>query len=328
LLCDFFYRSVAAVVSQGTVNKLISVIALALLWLGCQLSYGNEPAFYIFGSYGRVHPTNPGGAPDFLKNDGWVKHVKAIQPQLDWAGPDAGILIINAFGYWSKEGMEIDSYDLAVKAGNKWQYERFAEAWQPVSKKHRLIAHVGNLDWHPRILAMPPGEQIALIKRNLKPYKDAGFHGICLDSSSDAILTEYKLPGKLPAGGLRRRTVQSTALDVIDAMGFQQRTAIEPTPRRFAPWKDLATRDSFIQEEYFQQIHTQKHTEDIGYGPMYQSWIKGRVHRTLQPATFGDDPARLLARAKEIIDAGDVPVVPAWFLMNAGYKPADFLEAE
>lgn len=306
-----------------------AILCAIALWLLPGLAFAAEPPFYLWLQYGGTHATNPGGMNNDVVTRGWPQYVKDIQAWLDWAGPEAGVVTHNAFGCWNKEGMEIDSHDFALASGVENITRDFAKAWKPVCDKRVVLAYVGNASWHKRLVDMPPEEFAALVRRNLKPYKDAHFAGVILDAAGDAIAVPHEIM-RMPDGSRKPKypiSRDAATLALIDGMEFPRRTAIEPTPRKFGPWAELTSRGAWIEERHFVHIHKTDNAKADGYGKD-RRYIKGPVHRILYHSDpWSDTPEKMVEYARKIVAEGDVPAVPPWFLVGK-CQPSDFLGAK
>ncbi len=309
---------------------------IALLALIAPLSAGlahaqQSPKYYLWLQYGATHRTNPGGVGNNLKeHGGWPNHVANFEKVFAWAGPDAGVVLHLPFGFWNREvGMEIDSYDHA-KASDDWLTRGFVPAWQPVCAKRTVLAYVGNASWHKRLRDLPKDDFERLVRRNLRPFLDAGFAGIILDSGANAVTRESSwrtLDGKLQR---QPPNLDAETLKIIDSMGFERPTAIEPLPRRFPEYRELATREMFIEDLLFANRHQRtgnlERVTAEGYG-LNRNHLKGRVCRILYPHyEWTNTPEKMVAHARQVIKSGDTVAVPWWFLYEK-CKPEDFLRA-
>jgi hypothetical protein len=319
-----------------------ALIAFALALAGSltgAVAHGGEPKaapkFYTWHQYGAT-----GGELGKLQaahlTMTWPEHVGSdwIQDQLKWSGPDAGVALHLPFGYWRPEqGMEIDSLDFAAEAGLPLaDIGAFVKAWSMEARERSIKAYVGQAHLHPRLNNMPIDDFRAKVERNLQPFAEAGFAGVIVDAAYDGIAKPAKLPAtakpEWKGDTLQRGPNRDTEiLKIADGM-FPERAAIEVGPRRFEGWADMQTRDAWYIERDFQKKHGPESEQYLtqGWGPD-TSYIKGRIHRILLASDFNNDPEAVVERAREIVKAGHVPVVQAWWLNSRGVKPADFLEA-
>jgi hypothetical protein len=311
-------------------RRLFIIALLALAWWFASGQFVHAQKFYTWHQYG-------GTGTDLGRMQAvgdWPAHVGSqwIQDQFKWAGPDAGAALHLPFGYWATGAMEVDSLDFAAASAMPWgDANEFVKAWFMEARKRPLVAYVGNAAMHPRLVNMNIDKFRSKVRRCVDPFQEAGFRQVVVDAAYDALSKPAKLPPpakpEWPGDTLDRGPNRDTeVLKIVDGL-FPKRAGIEVGPRRFAGWEDLQARDAWFIERDYQRLHGSDAQLVQGWGKD-TSYLKGRVHRILLAADFGNDAKKVVERAREIVKAGHVPVVQAWWLDQQKVKPADFLEAK
>lgn len=273
-------------------------------------------------------PTEPGSVGQHLRSIGWYGFVEQrVKPAIAWCEASGVTPVIElhlAFGQWV-DPMHLDNYDYALAAGARWLTDCFVRAWRPIAARYQCVGYVGSVDVHPRLTMQPAAQLAETIRRNVRPFLEAGFGQIACDATSDAIthgpydvvdpsVIDPRTKRPLVVATIPR-SLNAFQLEVIDAMGFPLRTAIEAAPRKFREWQDLATRDVWIIEDTYQNsFGKNQHGRSavLGYGT--RDHLTGRVYRMCH----GDSAQSQLAKARQIVADGDVAAVQADYFLQAG----------
>lgn len=259
-----------------------------------------------------------GGWPGFID-----RHVR---PAIDWcraSNVTPVLLIHHPFGQYTQEPMHLDGWDYAKAADAKWLLNDFAtlDGWLSVTGEVKVYGYVGGADLTPRLRDLPPATLRAMIVRNLKPLRDAGFRGVYVDYAENAIVHEFH---GVNAAQSNRRSVDVITLAVADAM-FPDQAGVEAAPRAFPAFRSLWRRnviaaDATWQHRYGPNGRNPNHAI-LGYD---KSVLKGTIWRTLN---YSDDAAATVAAARAILADGHTPCVYSQPLIAAGVRAKDIVEA-
>ncbi len=295
------------------------IIAVALLLWGCRFVCAQDLVLNWEIAYSG---TNPGQTGWNLTDGGWPKFIERhVRPALDWckaSGVKPAILIHHPWGQWqSGERMTIDAIDRSRLDARFLPYDfATAKGWKAITKDVDCYAYLGGADVDERVRGLSTAERTALIIRNLKPLADAGFKGVFIDATENAIAVPFK--------GVNQRqdaqpSVDRLTLAIADDM-FPERTGIEATPRAFPEFKHLWDRRCVLQETTYQHRYgANRHAnwQALGYD---RSVLTGKVWRTLP---YRDDVKETIAAARAISAEGDVPCVSPQPLVKAGVEGSD-----
>lgn len=279
--------------------------------------------------------------------DGWPKFIDDyVEPGVEWAresNVEPAILLQNPFGLYctdavpndndpsndadDDDGFHIDGYDYAKAMGSTWLTNDFATSrgWKRASLANvQKYAYLGGVYLTPRLRNMPPADLAALIKRNLKPLKDAGFRGVYIDYAENAITHPFYSVYSPSTQSMGRSTDQMV-LAIADSM-FTTPSGIEASPRAFPEFSLLWPRNCYALDSTWRHRYggfTPEQIAYFGYGTRHadhvglgydRSVLTGNVWRGLD---YADDPTKTGEAAALIITEGDLPVFnPYPFIQN------------
>jgi hypothetical protein len=259
-----------------------------------------------------------------IRRDGWAGFIaKHVEPAIAWceaSGIKPDILIHHAFGQYGSEDMHLDAWDYANGVA-PWLTNGFAtkDGWLSVTKRVDVFGYVGGVDITPRLRNLPAAELIATIRRNLKPYKSAGFKGVFVDFAENAIPHPFTNP-TIPSQ-TTRRSLDTLVLEIADDM-FPMPAGVESSPRRFPEFSHLWKRLCVMTDEQYQHRYgANRHTEwkALGYD---RSVLSPPFLRTLP---YSDDTSATVAAAKAIAADGDVACICPAPLIRAGITAKELL---
>jgi hypothetical protein len=314
-------------------TKIRTVLMFAMLLWGCRFACAQESP-QIMLAWSIANSGTDLGATRVEMRDGWPTFIEDyVVPAIEWAREsdvEPCIVIQHPFGQYSWEdddAMALDGYDYAVAAGAKWLTNDFAtsRSWKPITADVQVYAYVGGVHLTPRLRDLPPAELRAMIIRNLKPLKDAGFRGVFVDFGENAITHPFAFGGNPDHAQSMTRSADSILLEVADSM-FTADAGIEAAPRNFAEFVPLHDRDcfafdeewrfrygGFTSEQCTQYGYRERNTNHVALG-YNRSVLTGKAYRTLG---YEDDPTDTLALAKLIVSEGDIPAFnPLPFILN------------
>jgi hypothetical protein len=297
-----------------------AIIAFALLLWGCRFCCAQDLVLNWEIAYSG---TNPGQTGWNLTDGGWPKFIERhVKPALKWAdGLDVAILIHHPWGQWqSGDAMTIDAIDRS-KADARFLTREFAtlNGWKAITKEVDCYGYFGGADVDERVRKLPTAERCAMIARNLKPLADAGFKGVFIDATENAIAVPFV---GVNARQSAQPSVDMLTLAIADDM-FPERAGIEATPRAFPEFKHLWDRRCVLQESTYQHRYgPNRHAnwQALGYD---RSVLTGKVWRTLP---YRDDVKETIAAARAISSEGDVPCVSPQPLVRAGVEASELVE--
>ena len=259
-----------------------------------------------------------------IRRDGWAGFIaKCVEPAIAWceaSGIKPDILIHHAFGQFGSEDMHLDAWDYANGVA-PWLTNGFAtkDGWLSVTKRVDVFGYVGGVDLTPRLRNLPPAELIATIRRNLKPYKAAGFKGVFVDYAENAIPHPFTHP--TIANQSARRSLDTLVLEIADDM-FPCVTGVESSPRGFPQFAGLWHRPVVMKEGQYQSRfgpNRHKNWDALGY---HREKLTAPFWRTLD---YSDDVPATVAAAKAIAADGDVACVCPAPLIREGVAAKDLL---
>jgi hypothetical protein len=336
-----YARQIARAERRAGRGWTVIAIAIGLLVFGCLFgaasAHGAEPTKPQLVLWWNI--ANSGhdfGSVGWVKRDGgWPRFIREhIKPAIDWcraSGVEPIIFIHHPWGQYSevtfKEGgsfwepMHLDGWDYAKAANAKWLINDFATetGWKPITREVKCYGYVGGVNLTPRLRNLPPAELAATIRRNLKPFAEAGFRGMYVDAAAVAIAHAFVGVNVNQSSG---RSLDTLTLEIADAM-FPERTGVEGPPRAQVNFAPLHSRNFTAMEHHFRSMFdpTKRpaNYKDLGYD---RNVLKGKAWRLL---TYGQTT---LEDAQAIVREGDVPGVIAVKLMSEGVKASDvFKEA-
>jgi len=278
-------------------------------------------------------------------DEGWPTFIEDhVRPGIKWceqSGVKPVILILHAFGQWD-DVMHIDGWDFAKQENVAFLLEDFATdaGWKSITKDYDCYAYVGDIRLVDRLRDLPEAKLEEMVRRNLQPYADAGFKGIYVDCSENAITEPYV--------GITPRHSSEPSIDVLllkvaDEM-FPERTGVEAAPRNFPPFKDLHSRNVIIRDPTFRHRfggftpeqdakfvwHNETEKKTRRYGPRHshaaalgwpnRDYLTGTVLRTL---TYRDGPQMNMELARAIAAEGDVACVSPQLFIQEKIKASD-----
>lgn len=307
---------------------------LALAILASSVVRGEAPEVMLTWSI--ANSGNDIGSTRREMRDGWPTFIEDyVRPGVAWAresGVAPNVLVMHPFGQYSTQSddaMAIDGWDYAKAAGATWLTNDFAtaRAWKTVAADVDCYAYLGGAYLTDRLRDLPPPEFRAMVIRNLKPIKDAGFKGVLIDYAENAITHPFVNPN-YPPGHVQHhgRSVDSIILEIADSM-FPRDTGVEAAPRGFSTFQYLWPRDCIAYDPTWRLRYGGFTSEQItlyGYGTRDTNHVAlgydrgvltGRIIRTLD---YEDNPTpRTIPLARLIIGEGDVPAFnPLPFISN------------
>lgn len=303
-----------------------SIIAVALLLWACS-AHAGEPKLVMHWSIANSG-TGFANTGWNLDEGGWPGFInRHIRPAVEWCRAsevEPRILIHHPFSLYPKPGetsMAIDGLDQAKAHGApKWLLNDFStrDGWKSITKEVACYVYVGGVSDVHRLAKLPTAERAAMIARNLKPFKDAGFRGVFVDASENATSKAAK------------REVLTLA--IADDM-FPELTGLEAAPRALADLSGLWQRNVVAWDSTWRHRYggfTAEQIKRFGYGERHSEYkhlgydrsvLKGEAWRLL-PYAAAEPTVEL---AKLIVAEGDVPGVCPQPLIQAGVKAGDIV---
>ena len=280
--------------------------------------------------------TSPGSVGWNLEETGWTGFIQdKVEPAIAWCeatGVTPTILLLNPFGAYYDEDVRINAWDYANSYGLRYLTNNFSKrgGWLSVTSRVDCYFYTGGLDLTDHLRDMSPIDQASLIRRNLKPYQQAGFKGGYIDYAENAIPHPYLTENDT---GYARRSVDSMLLYLGDTL-FDEPMGIEAAPRAFSSFNMLWDRKLVAEDTVWRHRYGGFDAGQIatyGYGTRNsnhvalgydRSVLTGEVWRTLP---YSDDAETTKELAQLIVGEGDVAAVSPAPLITAGILASDLV---